>query len=102
LTVKLLVTPVLLKRGAAVQIEIASYDRDAHGALGYLLHYGDGTTAGSGAVPQFCLGGAGRPARRTWRQVHRYSAVGRHLVSVSVYVNCSNEHAVATVPVVVR
>lgn len=102
LTVRLEAAPALAKRAGAVQIEVDARALRASGVLGYLLRYGDGTTSGSGAVPQFCLSGAGRPARRTWRVTHRYLARGRYVVSASVYINCTDEHATATVPVLVR
>jgi hypothetical protein len=102
LTVELLVEPSSPKRHSPVRVEIEAHEREAHGALGYLLSYGDGTTSGSGAVPLFCLGGAGHPATRVWRRTHRYAAARRYVVSASVYVNCSRDRAVASIPVVVR
>ncbi len=62
LVVTLAVTPARV--GAAVQVELTARTPHASGALGYLLRYGDGTTGGSGAVPQFCLAGAAPPAHR--------------------------------------
>jgi hypothetical protein len=102
LTVRLVVAPTPVRRGSAVRIEVAAQARHAPGALGYLLRYGDGTTSGSHAVPQFCLSGAGKSVGQTWRLGHRYPARGRYVVSVSVYVNCTDDRATAAVPVVVN
>ena len=95
LTVRLRVVPSA--RGRMTAIEVVADDPSARGALGYLLRYGDGTSSGSGAVPQFCLEGRGRPVRQIWRHTHHYSAGGKYSLSVSVYVNCTDEHAGATV-----
>jgi len=102
LTVRLTVSPTLARRGVEVRIEVAAHALDAPGVLGYSLRYGDGTTTGSGPVPLFCLHGASRPAQRTWRLSHRYGTPGRYLVSASVYVNCTDEHATAKAQVLVN
>ena len=102
LTAKLVVTPGVVRRGRPVRIEVTANTPHAQGALGYLVRYGDGTTGGSGAVPQFCLAGPGRAARRAWSATHRYGALGRHVVLVSVYVNCTHDRVLVTAPVVVR
>ncbi|MFZ2112781.1 MAG: hypothetical protein WAU77_03505 [Solirubrobacteraceae bacterium] len=101
LTVRLVVEPKLARRGVPVRIVLAAHELGARGAFGYLLRYGDGTTSGSGAIPQFCPSGGLRPASQTWRVAHRYAAKGRYLVSVSVYVNCSDDRVTVTVPVLV-
>jgi hypothetical protein len=99
LTVRLVVTPSLAKRGSAVRIEVIAHEQHAGGAFGYRLRYGDGTASGSGAVPQFCLSPGSGPAHDVWRLTHRYRAKGRHVVSVSVHVNCTKDRATATTPV---
>ncbi len=91
-------TPTRAKVGSTVQFEVTASVRHALGALGYQLRYGDGTSA-ENVVPQFCVAGKGTPRRQTWRLSHRYKAAGRYRVSVSVYVNCTSDHATATVVV---
>ncbi len=102
LTVTLAVAPAPAKAGAAVQIEVAARAQRAPGALGFVLRYGDGATSGSGPVPQFCIAGASRPARRVWRLRHRYGASGRYAVSVRVYVNCTSDHVTARAALLVN
>jgi hypothetical protein len=92
--------PVQTKIGSAVQFEVTASVRHALGAVGYQLSYGDGTSA-ENVVPQFCIAGRGASTRQTWHLSHRYRAAGRYRVSVSVYVNCTREHATATVAVYV-
>jgi len=53
-------------------------------------------------VPQICLAGASPPVRQAWRLSHSYHARGRYVASVSVYVNCTRDHVMVTVPVDVR
>jgi hypothetical protein len=101
LTVRLAVAPTLVAHGSVVRIEIVAHEQNARGAVGYLLRYGDGTTTGSGPVPQFCLSGENRPASQSWRLTHRYPTKGRHVVSASVYVNCTRERATVMVPLLV-
>ncbi len=99
LTATLVVSPAAVKPGGVVAIELLARARNAPGAVGYQLRYGDGTGAGSGAVPQFCVAGPGLPTHRVWRLKHRYRAAGRYVVSASVYVNCTRDHATANASV---
>jgi len=94
-------TPTRAKIGSTVQFEVTASVRRALGALGYQLRYGDGTSAGN-IVPQFCVAGRGAPIRQTWRLSHRYKATGRYRVSATLYVNCTSDHATATVAVSVN
>ncbi len=98
LTVMLTTTPTHAKTGSPVEFSLTAYAPHAPGAFGYQLHYGDGTSA-ENVVPQFCVVGRGAPTRETWRLYHRYKAAGRYAVSASVYVNCTSDHATATVAV---
>jgi hypothetical protein len=98
LAVTLTATPTRAKIGSTLQFEVTASDAHALGALGYQLRFGDGTSA-ENVVPQFCVAGKGAPSRQTWRLSHRYKAAGRYRVSASVYVNCTSDHATATVTV---
>ena len=98
LVVTLTATPMRAKTGSPVEFNLTANASDAPGALGYQLHYGDGTSA-ENVVPQFCVAGRGTPTRETWHLTHRYKAAGRYRVSASVYVNCTSDHATATVVV---
>jgi hypothetical protein len=98
LAITLTATPTRAKIGSTVQFDVTVSVRHALGALGYQLSYGDGTSADN-VVPQFCVAGRGAPIRQTWRLAHRYKAAGRYRVSASVYVNCTSDHATATVAV---
>lgn len=91
-------TPTRAEIGATVQFEVTASVRHALGALGYQLRYGDGTSS-TNFVPQFCVAGRGASRRQMWRLSHRYKAAGRYRVSASVYVNCTSDHAMATVAV---
>ena len=93
-------TPTRAKVGSTVQFEVTASESHALGALGYQLSYGDGTSA-ENVVPQFCVVGKGAPMRQTWRLSHRYKAAGRYRVSVSVYVNCTRDQALAHITVIV-
>lgn len=99
LAVTLTATPTRAKTGSPVAFNLTVYVPYASGALGYQLRYGDGTSAGQGAVPLFCIEGGGAPRHQTWRLTHRYKAAGRYRVSAIVYVNCTSDHATATVAV---
>ncbi len=98
LAVTLTATPTRTKIGSTVKFNLTANASHAPGALGYQLRYGDGTSA-ENVVPQFCVVGGGAPTRETWHLAHRYKAAGRYRVSASVYVNCSGDHATATVTV---
>jgi hypothetical protein len=99
LTVTLTATPPAAKAGSPVRFDLTAYASHAPGALGYRLQYGDGTSAAESAVPLFCFAGRGAPMRGTWRLSHRYRTAGRYRVSASVSVNCTSDHATATVTV---
>ncbi len=92
-------TPMRAKTGSPVEFNLTSYAPHVTGAFGYQLRYGDGTSAAQEAVPLICLAGKGAPVRQTWHLVHRYKAAGRYRISASVYVNCTSDHATATVAV---
>src|SRR5271170_2236774 len=72
LSVTLTVRPWRADRGAAVQLSLSVSDSHATGALGYLLEFGDGSSAAP-AMPMYCLAGGGRPAHQTWQLSHRYA-----------------------------
>jgi hypothetical protein len=99
LAVTLTVTPMRTKTGSPVEFNVTAYAPHAPGALGYQLHYGDGTSAAQSTVPQFCIAGGGTPRRQTWRLTHRYKTAGQYRVSANVYVNCTSDQATATVAV---
>jgi hypothetical protein len=99
LAVALTATPMRAKTRSPVEFNLTAYAPHAPGALGYQLHYGDGTSAAQSTVPQFCVAGGGTPRRQTWRLTHRYKAAGQYRVSVSVNINCTSDHATATVSV---
>jgi hypothetical protein len=99
LTATLVVAPAATRAGGVVTIELTARARHAPGAVGYLLRYGDGTGAGSGAAPQFCIAEPAPSAHRTWRLKHRYRIAGRYVVSASVFVNCTPDRATASAPV---
>jgi hypothetical protein len=98
LAITLTATPTRAKIGSTVQFEVTASEAHALGALGYQLRYGDGTSA-ENVVPQFCVAGRGAASRQTWHLSHRYKAAGRYRVSASVYVDCTSDHATATVAV---
>jgi hypothetical protein len=100
LTATLTATPTRVKRGSIVQFAVTASERRARGALGYRLLYGDGASA-ENVVPMFCLAGRGTPVRHTWRLSHRYRSSGRYTASLSVYVNCTQDRALAHITVIV-
>lgn len=100
LTAALTTTPTRAKAGSIVQFKVTASEHDAHGALGYRLRYGDGTTA-ENAVPMFCLPGKGIPVRQVWDLNHRYKSPGRYKVSLTVDVNCTSDHATASITIIV-
>src|ERR1700691_212636 len=100
LTATLTATPTRVKRGSIVQFAVTASERQARGALGYRLLYGDGASA-ENVVPMFCLAGRGTPVRHKWRLSHRYRSSGRYTASLSVYVNCTRDSALAHITVIV-
>lgn len=100
LTVTLMATPKRSKVGSSVEFNATAYERHARGAIGYQLLYGDGATTPPSVLPQFCLVKP-RPAHKTWRLSHRYTSPGKYTVSLSVDVNCTRDHATASVTVIV-
>jgi len=96
LTIKLTATPGRAKTSATIKFQVTASAQSAAGALGYQLRYGDGTSA-ENVVPQFCVAGRGTPVLEAWHLSHRYKAAGLYRVSASVYVNCTSDHATATV-----
>jgi hypothetical protein len=99
LVVTLTGKPIQAKIGSPVEFNATAYERHTAGALGYELHFGDGTSAAQDMVPQFCLMGKSTPVRKIWRLSHRYRKPGRYTVSLTVRVNCTSDHATATVAV---
>lgn len=99
LAVTLTATPTRAKTGSQVEFNFTAYAAHTRGAFGYELRYGDGTSAAQNTVSLICVEGRRTPMRQTWRLTHRYKAAGRYRVSVSVYVNCTSDHAMATVAV---
>jgi len=99
LTVTLAAKPKRPTVGSPIVFTATAYARHAPGALGYQLHYGDGTSAPQSAVPLFCLPGKGSAARRTWHFSHRYGKPGTYTASLTVHVNCSGDRVTATVTV---
>jgi hypothetical protein len=99
LAVKLTATPMRAKTGSSIEFDLTAYASPASGAFGYQLRYGDGTSAAQSTVLLICVEGRRTPARQTWHLTHRYEAAGRYHVSASVYVNCTSDHATATVAV---
>jgi hypothetical protein len=97
LAVTLTATPTRRKTGSPVELNLTAYAPHALGALGYQLRYGDGTSAAQNTVPLICVEGRRTPTRQTWRLTHRYNAAGRYRVSANVYINCTRDHATATV-----
>jgi hypothetical protein len=99
LVVTLTATTMQAKIGSPVQFNLTAYAPHAPGAIGYQLLYGDGTSTAQNTVPLICVAGRNTPTRQTWRLAHRYKAAGRYRVSVSVYVNCTSDHATSTIAV---
>ena len=102
LAVTLAIAPTPASAGSPVVVRLTATDPHARGALGYVVRFGDGTTAESSPVPQFCLAGTGRPAHQTWRLPHRYERRGRYSMSATVYINCTHDLATVRTEVVMR
>ena len=83
-------------RGAALQFHLSVTDSHATGALGYLLVFGDGSSAAP-ALPMYCLAGPGRPAHQAWQLSHRYVHAGHYKVMASGFANCGSGRVTATV-----
>lgn len=99
LAVTLTATPMRAKTRSPVEFNLTAYAPRAPGVIGYHLRYGDGTSTAQNTVPLICIAGRSTPARQTWRLTHRYKVAGRYRVSASVYINCTSDHATATVAV---
>jgi hypothetical protein len=98
LSVTLTVKPWQADHGAAIQFDLRVTDSHATGALGYLLVFGDGSSAAP-ALPMYCLAGPGRPAHESWQLSHRYVRVGHYKVMASGFANCGSGRVTATVHV---
>ncbi|HXR21689.1 MAG TPA: hypothetical protein VN786_03950 [Acidimicrobiales bacterium] len=96
LSVTLTVKPWRAGRGAAVQFNLSVSDSHATGALGYLVEFGDGSSAAP-AMPMYCLAGGGRPAHESWQLSHRYVRSGHYKVMASGFANCGSGRVTATV-----
>ena len=99
LAVTLTATPMRAKTHSPVEFNLTAYAPHAPGAFGYQLRYGDGTSAAQNTVPLICVEGRRTPKRQTWRLSHRYKTAGQYHVSVSVYVNCTSDHAAVAITV---
>jgi hypothetical protein len=78
-----------------VRFDLSVTDSHATGALGYVLVFGDGSSAAP-AIPMYCLA-AGRPAHETWQLSHRYLKAGHYRVMASGFANCGPGRVTATV-----
>jgi hypothetical protein len=96
LSVTLTVKPWRVDSGAAVQFNLTTTDSHATGALGYLLVFGDGSSAAP-VMPMYCLAGPGRSAHQTWKLTHRYVKSGHYKVKASGFANCGSGRVTATV-----
>jgi PKD repeat protein len=92
--------PTRSRVGSPVEFNATAYERHALGAVGYRLRYGDGDATPPIMLPQFCTN-TSRPVHETWRLSHRYKSPGRYTASLTVYVNCTGNHATATATVTV-
>jgi hypothetical protein len=99
LAVTLTAIPGRAKTGSPVEFNLTAYAPHAPGVIGYQLRYGDGTSTAQNTVPLICVAGKNSPTRQTWHLTHRYKAAGLYRVSASVFVNCTSDHAMATVTV---
>lgn len=99
-TVSLSASPTSPKVHARVRFTVRVSDTEAHGALGYRIAYGDGTS-GTIALPQYCTAGS-RAASRTWHLEHRYAKKGSYRVRVTGSAVCTAGSASAHVTISVR
>jgi hypothetical protein len=95
LSVTLTVKPWRANQGAAVQFTLSVSDTHAKGALGYLLVFGDGSSAAP-ALPMYCLAGPGRSSHQGWQLSHRYVKAGHYKVTASGFANCGSGRVTAT------
>lgn len=95
LSVTLTVRPWRADHGAVVRFDLSVTDSHATGALGYVLVFGDGSSAAP-AIPMYCLA-VGRPAHETWQLSHRYLKAGDYKVTASGFANCGPGRVTATV-----
>jgi hypothetical protein len=102
LSVSVAAAPARPTVGSIVKVEVTVRDQHAAGTLGYLLRYGDGTTAGSAPVSQVCVAGVTRAATQSSSTSHRYRSKGTYVVLVQAYVNCETDHATAATRIVVH
>jgi hypothetical protein len=101
LAVTLKATPARVRIGTPIEFDLTAYAPHPAGAFNYQLRYGDGTNATQITVPLTCIEGRSAPMRQTWHLTHRYKSAGQYRVSVSLYVNCTSDHATATAMVTV-
>lgn len=95
LSITLTVKPWRANLGAAVQFSLSVSDTHAKGALGYLLVFGDGSSAAP-ALPMYCLAGPGRSSHESWQLSHRYLKGGHYKVTASGFANCGSGRVTAT------
>jgi hypothetical protein len=90
------VKPWRASRATAFHFDLSVTDSHATGALGYLLVFGDGSSAAP-VMPMYCLAGPGRAEHQTWQLSHRYLKAGHYKVMASGFANCGSGRVTATV-----
>ena len=100
LSVTLTVAPTRAAPGAAIEFKVSVADRKATGALGYVLHFGDGASRAN-PIPLFCRAGPGSPTHETWRFVHHYARAGVYHASAYGFANCKPAHVTARASVAI-
>jgi hypothetical protein len=99
-TVTVTASPAGPKVHQQVRFTVEVSDAAAHGALGYRISYGDGST-GTVALPQYCTA-QGRAAHSTWHLVHRYGRPGSYRIRVTGVAVCGGGGAVARLTLSIR
>jgi hypothetical protein len=94
------VSPRHPRPGTRIRVSIEATDPVARGALGYVVSYGDGTTARN-VSPLLCLSTPHR-VRSRWLLTHRYRTAGRYTLTVSALAACSEGRATVRVEIDVR
>lgn len=101
-TIELVARPGGPERGQAVRFTLSVRVPDATGALVRSLAYGDGSSAPSVPVPQYCLALPGRAASETWHFSHSYAKAGSYHVTAAAGSNCGGGHATVRLTIRVR
>jgi hypothetical protein len=97
LSVTLTVRPWRAAKGAVVHFEVSVSDSHANGALGYIVEFGDGSSAAP-VMPMYCLA-VSRPAHQSWQLSHRYLRAGNFKATASGFSNCGSGRVRAIVNV---